>query len=109
MLSQPLYHITLKDSRPKENRHRVYTIAVYALANTYSITLLWGRIGTKKQRKIQTCESQEALTTCLTAILKTRLKHGYLLAEKSTQTPDYEILSKFQKANLWGARQLSLF
>ena len=110
-MQAPNFHITLKDIRPSQNRQRVYTIAVYAVEqeDSYSIMLFWGRVGATKQRKVQTCSNQSELDKCLVSVLKTRLKHGYVLVEKSKNAPDYEILEEFEKASLYSENQLCLF
>lgn len=109
MIEHVSFHITLKDSRPRENRHRVYTIFVSEKGGLYSVTLLWGRIGAKKQRKIQVCETLDILNRCIINILKMRLNHGYLLVEKSEYTPSYDILNEFKQDALYSNDQLKMF
>lgn len=111
MNSSLLFHITLKDIRPAQNRQRVYTIAVSSdgLFDSYAITLYWGRVGSKRQRKICQCNSKKALDKLITGILKVRLKHGYLLVDKHEFTPEYSILEEFEMAPIYPSNQLKLF
>ena len=111
MKGKKLFHITLKDIRPNQNRHRMYTIAVAECEddNQYHVTLYWGKVGATKQRKIHPCSAKEELTSFLISVLKTRLKHGYLLVEKHPSTPNYEILNQFEQDSLYPINQLKLF
>lgn len=105
------FYITLKDVRPNQNRHRVYTIAVFeeSTTNQYNVILYWGKIGTTKQRKISYCNDRDELDKLIIGILKTRLQHGYVLVEKHTDTPEYTILSEFRQDNLYPNSQLKIF
>ena len=106
-----IFYITLKDIRPKQNRNRIYTIAVgnEGLSESYKVKLYWGRVGAKRQQRIYTRFTQETLDQFVRNILRTRLKHGYLLVEKHPNTPNYHILNEFRSDSLYPKEQLGIF
>ncbi len=103
--------LVLKSISPGENRFRIYQVAIISTVikqPVYIVTLSWGRIGSKRQRKSYVCQNQKQLDTILKPTLRTRHHHKYQLAFLSPDFPDYEILNEFSSYKDHN-RQLQLF
>ena len=75
----------------------------------YSVVLAWGRVGSKKQRKVFLLDSMEKVDKLLKSVLRTRYRHGYQLVDRSRGFPHYAILEEFREASPLPSRQLTLF
>jgi hypothetical protein len=106
-------YLTLQDVRSVQNRYRSYLIKIETInirnRYHYAIKLAWGRIGGNKRVLSYVCNSLDEVKSLLKPILRTRLRHGYRLIDKSENFPEYEILKEFQKGSVVGSTQLLLF
>ncbi len=106
-------YLTLQDIRPGQNRYRSYIIKIETIDignnHSYVVKLIWGRIRGKKRILSYVCSNLDEIRSLLRPILKTRLRHGYRLVDKSENFPEYGILDKFQIGQLTDSNQLFLF
>jgi 8-oxo-dGTP diphosphatase len=70
---------------PDENRNRGYTILFVSKHNTVEIVRTWGRRGSRQgwQTRVDSYSTLTDATSAVESLIRTRIKHGYLLAGAS--------------------------
>lgn len=106
-------YLTLQNIRPAQNRYRSYVVKIETLDirnnRSYIVKLAWGRIGGNKRIHFYVCNNPNEVKSLLRPVLRTRLRHGYRLINKSENFPRFEILNEFQVGSIPDTNQLLLF
>lgn len=105
-------YLILQRVQASPDRSRSYAITIRSMEierPVYVVQLQWGHPG-EEQRTCQIiCTDQSELKQMLRQILRTRLRFGYQIVERSHSFPETDLLERFKVAELTGERQLPLF
>ena len=107
----PYQYLILESDDPAQNRRRRYGVSVneFSGEGIYQVILSWGRVGHRMRNKTAVYEHQEGVIKYLQGILKKRIRHGYVLRERSEAFPPVAILDGLEIAVVQQGGQMRLF